>query len=159
MHFNSVCVLIVGKSSFSTFVFFAIAQMKKNKVVHVSQGGRVLFYNPKNDEFVVSTIEKVSDWREDQCWLLIDGRAHEIPFKDKRTRGIVFASPKKKNYHEFVKQNGRMLYMPPWSLSEVKKFARKVAGCSKSDDNVYIEDWHFKSVGVSCDDSNVYFLL
>jgi hypothetical protein len=51
----------------------------------------------------------------------LDGHAPDR-YLSKSRRGIVFASPQKSNYHEFIKQNGSVLYMPPWLWDEVAAF-------------------------------------
>ena len=92
-------------------------------MVHVSTGKSMFVYDPKADEIV---FREMSDhfWRQDDCWLLIDGEANAVPFSEKRSRGIVFASPKKKNYHEFVKESGKTFYMPPWEKYEISRFIK-----------------------------------
>ena len=139
----------MGKSSFSTLVFFLLA-LQRRKVVHVAQAGRALVHEPgegpADGVIQYMRLEEADMWREKDCWLLLDGRAREIPFLEKKTRGIVFASPKKENYHEFVKQGGRMLIMPPWSWEEVKNFAKKKANTES--DKFFIPEWHYDSMKV-----------
>jgi ABC-type Zn2+ transport system substrate-binding protein/surface adhesin len=66
-----------------------------------------------------------NNWRKKEYWLLLDGKA-DVHFLSKIKRGIVFASPKRKNYHKYLKTSeGKTFYMPPWSLDEIEDFIIK----------------------------------
>ena len=88
----------IGKSLYSLYVFMVLVKMKE-KVVRVSQGGSFLIFDGNEISY---SLEASSLWRRSDYWLLLDGRAKEV-FWDKPCKGIVFASPNGKNYHEFIK--------------------------------------------------------
>ncbi|KAJ3398332.1 hypothetical protein HDV05_002605, partial [Chytridiales sp. JEL 0842] len=108
----------IGKSFFAFFMFFVLVR-KKEPVMLVSVGGSAFYFDGDTIEFMETP---TNVWRLKSTWLLMDGWAPVSPFTDKQSRAIVFASPKQKNYHEFIKNNGIILYMPAWSIAEVNDF-------------------------------------
>lgn len=108
----------IGKSYFALYVFLALYRLGE-KVVLVNQNGTAFVFDGNILKFE-PTYQGI-EWMQDVYWLLLDGLAISR-YLGKRKRGIVFASPKKSNFHEFIKQNGSLLYMPPWPWNEVEKF-------------------------------------
>jgi hypothetical protein len=134
----------IGKSFFAFYVFLALFEMQQ-KVVLVSQSGSALVvYGGKKPKFEPEY--RGAEWMDPDTWLLLDGRA-EDRFLSKRQRGIVFASPKKSNYHEFIKQNGSLLFMPPWKWSEVEQFVRN-EGIRGNLEQLLVS-WHRRSCGLA----------
>ncbi|KAJ3398575.1 hypothetical protein HDV05_002419, partial [Chytridiales sp. JEL 0842] len=107
----------IGKSFLSLLLFFVLVRMNEN-VVRTSLSGFTLRYS-KDDQRVVYEMEPSADWLRSDCWLLMDGQAEPKPFSAKTRRTVVFSSPKQSNYHEFVKMDGLVLFMPSWTLDEV----------------------------------------
>ncbi|KAJ3412489.1 hypothetical protein HDV05_000692 [Chytridiales sp. JEL 0842] len=107
----------IGKSFLSLLLFFVLVRMNEN-VVRTSLSGFTLRYS-KDDQRVVYEMEPSADWLRSDCWLLMDGQAELKPFSAKTHRAVVFSSPKQSNYHEFLKMDGLVLFMPAWTLDEV----------------------------------------
>ena len=124
----------IGKSAFALYVFCKIIQDAESRTdgasksaVWYSQGGGALYFNANTSKVTYHEYGVESSiWRDPNCWLLLVGRAYEKPFSDKKEFGIVFASPKKKNYHEFIKDDGGILYMPPWEWEEIESMIMKL---------------------------------
>jgi hypothetical protein len=106
----------IGKSFFAFYVFLALRSIDE-KVVLVHQSGSAYIFDGQEVKF--ERDYRGAEWANEDCWLLLDGRAKER-FISKRKRGVVFASPRKSNYYEFIKQNGSVLYMSPWPWDEVE---------------------------------------
>lgn len=115
----------IGKSTFSLYVFMRLVQLDQN-VVRISMGNAMLVHSKaKKCTYFEGHIDD-SLVRNKDYWLLVDGNAKTASLLDRNNRGIIFASPKKENYHTFVKESQYMLYMPPWSFSEVKALAQAI---------------------------------
>jgi hypothetical protein len=130
---NNLCITGdpgIGKSAFSFYTFARLAMAyPKDNIYHVSVGGSVMFW----ENGVCRYSEKLpANWSLSDSWLLLDDAALPQPFANKQKRAIVFASPKKSNYHKLIKDNGICLYMPPWSESEVEKFGNQLDPAEKA---------------------------
>jgi hypothetical protein len=116
----------VGKSLFSLYMFFFLV-IRNEPVIRVSQGGAAIYFDPDAAEdnkfrFEPSFNTANTEWLSSKWWLLLDGRGVQIPFVDKKRRTILFASPRKENYNEFIKNRGISLFLPPWDDQEVIYF-------------------------------------
>ena len=112
----------IGKSSYALYVFMTLVSKGEN-VIKFSIGGSALVFNRESGKirfYCNGSDVKRESWAHENVWLLIDGHASSNPYGDKRNRAIVFASPKRSNYHEFIKDRGVMMYMPPWEWNEIE---------------------------------------
>jgi hypothetical protein len=107
----------IGKSVFAQFTFFALCALDV-KCILVSQSSEARIFDQST--IIRELAFKYDPLKYGDYWLLVDGHARQDHLA-KACRGVVFASPQRKNYHEFVKQNGTHLYMPTWNLDEVKQ--------------------------------------
>ena len=95
-------------------------------VYHVGPGGSVLKHVGGSITIHPRLDPDDAGWRLDDTWLLLDGWAAMVPYAEKSSKAVVFASPKKKNYHELIKSGGLRFFMPPWSLDEVTPLCLKL---------------------------------
>ncbi len=89
----------IGKSYFSLYMFFWFVKSGK-PVVRIGNGGSSLTFDGAKITFNPNGIDDY--WRLNDVWLLLDGCA-EKKYWEKSARGVVFASPKGSNFHEFIK--------------------------------------------------------
>jgi hypothetical protein len=129
----------VGKSAFSSYVFIKLVKKVYDEnlatgngvkfVFHVGIGGSVLCFDATEGK--ISYFSKIQDvredvWKTENAWLLLDGWAPVVPFAEKNQKTIVFASPRKENYHEIIKSGGLKFFMPPWDPEEIKTLFDKL---------------------------------
>ena len=99
--------------------FFSFYHLNE-KCILVARSGEARIFD--NDRIRFESLFRYDPKKYEDYWLLIDGKVKEDHLS-KSSKAVVFASPQKLNYHEFIKQNGVILYMPTWSLKEVLKMA------------------------------------
>ena len=71
-----------------------------------------------------------------------------VPYVEKSSKAVVFASPKKENYHELVKSGGMRFFMPPWSFDEVTAFCANLLPLERLD---ILVPWTEKKTSVRVD--------
>ncbi|RKP16134.1 hypothetical protein ROZALSC1DRAFT_25628, partial [Rozella allomycis CSF55] len=105
----------IGKTLFSLLMFYVLANRRK-RVVRICNN-EWMYYDGSN-----VMMRKTEVWKEEDVYLLIDGKAGE-EFLGKDKRAVLFASSSKENFWQFIKNTeGCIMYMKPWDYSELETF-------------------------------------
>ncbi len=116
----------IGKSSFCDYCFLYFVFKKKKAVCKVMEDGNWIYADGSTNTFL-SGVKKTMGrhWTRDDVYLLLDGSV-DAKFMPKQKYAVVFASSRKRNYHKFIKNTGYFTVMNPWSLEEVKEYAKEL---------------------------------
>jgi hypothetical protein len=128
----------IGKSYFGLYVFCRLTcSQEKKKAIRFTLSGDWIEFD--GEKFRSGHGWSSSNWRNEETWLLLDGN-EKVEMLSKRSRVILFASPQKQNYHNFVKKRDAVIYyMPEWSLREIEQLVTKVHNIDKNASSPFIE--------------------
>jgi hypothetical protein len=126
----------IGKSYLGLYVFCKLTTSKRNKAIRFTLSGDWIEFDGVN--FRNGHGWSNSNWRDENTWLLLDGN-ERVEMLSKQSRVVLFASPHKNNYHNFMKKrNVVRFYLPEWSLTEMETLVKQVFKDFK-DDNPFVQ--------------------
>ncbi|EPZ31053.1 hypothetical protein O9G_006301 [Rozella allomycis CSF55] len=101
-------------------MFYVLAHRRK-RVVRICNN-EWMYYDGSN-----VMMRKTDVWKEEDVYLLIDGKAGE-EFLGKDKRAVLFASSSIENYWQFIKNTeGCIVYMKSWDYSELETFVGQMS--------------------------------